>query len=148
MRNFRNYEIWQLAVDIAVSISTLCERFPKYELFALSDQLRRASVSISSNIAEGASRTSVAEFTHYLEISIGSAFEVETQILIAQKLNYITREECETLVTELQSLERRINSFISKLRPTPEQPKANRRQTESNQACLNCRGAEEEKPTK
>lgn len=116
MRNFRSYEIWQHAVDVAVSVSALCERFPKYELFALSDQLRRASVSISSNIAEGASRTSVAEFAHYLEISIGSAFEVETQILIAQKLNYITREECETLVTELQSLERRINSFISKLR--------------------------------
>lgn len=119
MRNFRNYEIWQQAVDIAVSISTLCKGFPKYELFALSDQLRRASVSISSNIAEGASRTSVAEFAHYLEISIGSAFEVETQILIAKKLNYITREECETLVAELQSLERQINSFISKLRPTP-----------------------------
>ena len=117
MRNFRNYEIWQLAVDIAVSISTLCERFPKYELFALSDQLRRASVSISSNIAEGASRTSVAEFTHYLEISIGSAFEVETQLLIARKRNYITEEAYESFVAELQYLERQINSFISKIRP-------------------------------
>ena len=147
MRNFRNYEIWQHAVDVAVSVSALCERFPKYELFALSDQLRRASVSISSNIAEGASRTSVAEFAHYLEISIGSAFEVETQLLIARKRNYITEEEYEKLVTELQSLERQINTFISKLRQ--KQPlKTNRRQTESNQACLNCRGAEEEKPTK
>ena len=121
MRNFRNYEIWQHAVDFAVSVSTLCERFPKYELFALGDQLRRASVSISSNIAEGASRTSVLEFAHYLEISIGSAFEVETQLLIAKKRNYITDEDYEKLVTELQSLERQINTFISKLRP-----KANR----------------------
>ena len=117
MRNFRDYDIWQNAVDIAVSVSALCDRFPKYELFALSDQLRRASVSISSNIAEGASRTSVAEFAHYLEISIGSAFEVETQLLIALKRNYITKEEYDELVTVLQSLERQINSFISKLRP-------------------------------
>lgn len=117
MRNFRDYDIWQNAVDIAVSVSALCDRFPKYELFALSDQLRRASVSISSNIAEGASRTSVAEFAHYLEISIGSAFEVETQLLIALKRNYITKEEYDKLVTVLQSLERQINSFISKLRP-------------------------------
>ena len=117
MRNFRNYEIWQHAVDLAVSVSALCDGFPKYELFALGDQLRRASVSISSNIAEGASRTSVLEFAHYLEISIGSAFEVETQLLIAKKRNYITDEDYEKLVTELQSLERQINTFISKLRP-------------------------------
>ncbi len=61
------------------------------------------------------------EFAHYLEISIGSAFEVETQLLIAKKRNYITDEDYEKLVTELQSLERQINTFISKLRP-----KANR----------------------
>lgn len=116
MRNFRNYEIWQHAVDMAVSVSTLCDGFPKYELFALGDQLRRASVSISSNIAEGASRTSVAEFVHYLEVSIGSAFEVETQLLIARKRNYITEEEYDTHATKIQSLERQINTFISKVR--------------------------------
>lgn len=116
MRNFRNYEIWQCAVDVAVSVSSLCDGFPKYELFALGDQLRRASVSISSNIAEGASRTSVAEFAHYLEISIGSAFEVETQLLIALKRNYITTEDYDGLIEKLQILERKINTFISKLR--------------------------------
>ena len=82
----------------------------------MGDQIRRASVSISSNIAEGASRTSVLEFAHYLEISIGSAFEVETQLLIARKRNYITDEDYDRLVAELQSLERQINTFISKLR--------------------------------
>ena len=116
MRNFRNYEIWQCAVDVAVSVSSLCDGFPKYELFALGDQLRRASVSISSNIAEGASRTSVSEFAHYLEISIGSAFEVETQLLIALKRNYISTEDYDGLIEKLQILERKINTFISKLR--------------------------------
>ena len=119
MRNFRNFEIWQHAVDLAVSVSALCDGFPKYELFSLGDQLRRASVSISSNIAEGASRTSTAEFAHYLEISIGSSFEVETQLLIARKRNYITEEEYESVVAELQSLERQLNSFIIKVRTTP-----------------------------
>ena len=123
MRNFRTYEIWQHAIDLAVTVSTLCDGFPKYELFALGDQLRRASVSISSNIAEGASRTSVAEFAHYLEISIGSAFEVETQLLIARKRNYISEDIYENLVAELQHLERQINSFISKIRPKANSPK-------------------------
>jgi four helix bundle protein len=116
MRNFRQYEIWQRAVDIAENIYAICDNFPKYELFALSDQLRRAAVSISSNIAEGSSRSSIAEFAHYLEISIGSAFEVETQLLIAKKRSYITDEVYMTNVKELQALERQLNTFISKLK--------------------------------
>ena len=116
MRNFRNFEVWQKAVDVAAKIYDICDMFPKYEVFALGDQLRRAAVSIPSNIAEGSSRTSIAEFVHYLEISIGSAFEVETQLLIARKRNYITEEIYVASVEELQVLERQINSFISKLR--------------------------------
>lgn len=115
MRDFRKYEIWQKGVDIADKIYDICDNFPKFEMFALADQLRRASVSISSNIAEGASRKSPAEFAHYLQISIGSTFEVETQLLIAKKRKYITEEDYTLLVNDLQSLERQINSFISKL---------------------------------
>ena len=137
MRNFRNYDIWQKAIDVAAMVYEVCDMFPKYEVFALGDQLRRAAVSISSNIAEGSSRSSNAEFIHYLEISIGSAFEVETQLLIARKRNYIAEEAYENLMAELQLLERQINSFILKLRPiantqspTPnsQKPKANTQQ--------------------
>ena len=116
MRNFRQLEVWQKAVDIADKVYAICDDFPKYELYALSDQLRRAAVSMASNIAEGASRTSIAEFAHYLEISIGSAFEVETQLLIATKRNYISKEIYETMIKELQSFERQLNTFISKLK--------------------------------
>ena len=116
MRDFRKYEIWQNAVDIADKVYTVCDGFPKYELYALGDQLRRAAVSISSNIAEGASRTSAIEFAHFLEIAIGSAFEVETQLQIAKKRKYITDEVFNEIVGELQSEERQINTFISKLR--------------------------------
>ena len=116
MRDFRNLEIWHKAVDAAVSVSALCDGFPQYELFALGDQLRRASVSIASNIAEGCSRKSTAEFAHYLEIAMGSAFEVETQLLIARKRNYITEEKYSATVSELQSLQRQLNAFLFKVK--------------------------------
>ena len=116
MRNFRQYEVWTKAVDIADIVYALCDGFPKYELFALGDQLRRAAVSIEQNIAEGASRSSSAEFAHYLEISIGSAFEVETQLQIAKNRKYVTDEVYNELIKELQSEEKQINTFISKLK--------------------------------
>jgi four helix bundle protein len=116
MRDFRKYEIWQKAVETANMVYDACDSFPKYEVFALGDQLRRASVSISSNIAEGASRTSSVEFAHFLEIAIGSAFEVETQLLIAKKRNYISDDVYTKLVSRLQSEERQINTFRSKLK--------------------------------
>ena len=116
MRNFRQYEVWQKAIDIVEKIYVVCDELPKYELYALCDQLRRAAVSIPSNIAEGASRTSTAEFSHYLEISIGSAFEVETQLLIAKRRGYITETVYTNNIKELQELERQLNTFISRLK--------------------------------
>lgn len=116
MRDFRKYEIWQRAVDIADKVYIVCDGLPKYELYALGDQLRRAVVSIASNIAEGASRTSAIEFAHFLEIAIGSAFEVETQLQIAKRRKYITDEVFNEIVSELQLEERQINTFISKLK--------------------------------
>ena len=116
MRDFRKLEVWQKTVDCADKVYTICDTFPHFELYALGDQLRRASVSIASNIAEGASRTSTAEFNHYLEISIGSAFEVETQLLIAKRRNYINDEVYMNCICDLQSLERQLNSFKSKLK--------------------------------
>ena len=116
MRDFRKYEIWQKGIDIADMIYDICDNSPKYEIYGLADQLRRASVSISSNIAEGSSRTSSVEFVHYLEIAIGSAFEVETQLQIALRRKYLTEDVYNDAVKELQSEERQINTFISKLK--------------------------------
>lgn len=116
MRNFRNYDIWKNGMDIADNVYSLTDGFPKFEIYALSDQLRRASVSIPSNIAEGSSRTSQAEFAHYLEYSIGSCFEVETQLEIAKRRKYITEEQFNGLLALLQTEERQINQFISKIK--------------------------------
>lgn len=81
--------------------------------------MQRAAVSIASNIAEGASRDSAVEFAHFLEIAIGSAFEVETQLTIAYQRNYISLGEFQKLVSSLQEEEKRINTFIQ----TIKQPK-------------------------
>ena len=116
MRNFRNYDIWKSGMDIADKVYSLTDVFPKYETYGLADQLRRAAVSIPSNIAEGSSRTSEAEFAHYLEYSIGSCFEVETQLEIAKRRNYIAEEKFNALLLSLQIEEKQLNQFISQLK--------------------------------
>lgn len=103
-------------MDIADSVYSLTDSFPKYETYGLSDQLRRAVVSIPSNIAEGSSRTSEAEFAHYLEYSIGSCFEVETQLEIAKRRDYISEEQFNVLLASLQTEEKQINQFINLLK--------------------------------
>lgn len=116
MRNFRNYDIWINGMNIADNVYSLTDSFPKYETYGLADQLRRAAVSIPSNIAEGCSRTSEAEFAHYLEFSIGSCFEVETQLELAKRRDYISEEQFNGLLAMLQTEEKQINQFISKLK--------------------------------
>ena len=95
MRDFRQYEVWKNAVSFTTEVYKLTAAFPPSEKFGLVNQLQRASVSIASNIAEGASRTSEKDFTHFLEISLGSSFEVETQLLISKKgkLGHSTEEQ-------------------------------------------------------
>jgi len=118
MRDFRKYRIWQDAVSIANKIYSVTELFPSNELYGLSSQLQRAAVSIASNIAEGASRDSSVEFAHFLEIAIGSAFEAETQLIIAYQRNYISLETFQNVVSLLQEEEKGINTFIQTLKPT------------------------------
>ena len=103
-------------MDVADKVYSLTDVFPKYETYGLADQLRRAAVSIPSNIAESCSRTSEAEFAHYLEYSIGSCFEVETQLEIAKRRNYIAEEKFNALLLSLQIEEKQLNQFISQLK--------------------------------
>lgn len=116
MRNFRNYEVWNAGVEFSTHVYELTENFPKKELYALCDQLQRASVSIPSNIAEGCSRRSQNEFAHYLEISLGSAYEIETQMEIARKLKYVTEEQYDAIIQEVQSIEKRLTNLINSVR--------------------------------
>ena len=93
--------------------------FPKMEQYGLSNQMNRAAVSIASNIAEGASRNSDIDFAHFLEIAIGSSFEIETQIEIAFSFGYIEKSVKDKLISNLQIIQKRLNVFISKLRQKP-----------------------------
>lgn len=90
--------------------------FPSDEKFALTSQIQRATVSIPSNIAEGSSRTSINDFLRFLEISLGSAFEVETQIEIAKNLDYLSKEQYERLIDELHHIQKQISLFSRRIR--------------------------------
>jgi four helix bundle protein len=115
MRNFRELLVWQKAMNIGVKTYLLTKAFPVEEKFGMVSQLNRAAVSISSNIAEGASRTSDKDFRRFLEIAIGSAFEVESQILLCVKVNLVRDEQSIELLTELNELQRMLSVFIKKL---------------------------------
>ena len=117
MRNFRNYDVWADGVDFSVDIYKITENFPKKKTYALCDQLQRAAVSIPSNIAEGCSRRSVNEFAHFLEYSLGSSYEVETQLEIAVRLGYVQNADFEKAIEKVQSIEKRVTGLIQAIRP-------------------------------
>ena len=93
MANYRELTVWQKAVDLVIEVYRLCKYLPKEETYALSDQMRRAAVSIPSNIAEGQARNSDKEFVRFLYIAQGSRAELETHFEICKKLSYLPKEE-------------------------------------------------------
>lgn len=89
--NYKNLKIWQLGIEIANDVSDILLEFPKHERYDLSSQLSRCSVSIPSNIAEGSSRTDKS-FSHFLDVSLGSSFELNTQLIVAKHRKYINEQ--------------------------------------------------------
>ena len=98
MRNFREYDIWIDSIQLVKEVYHVVNKFPAKEKFSLSSQIIRSVVSIPSNIAEGASRKSEKDFARFLEISLGSVFESETQIRIAFELDYITKDKINPMI--------------------------------------------------
>ena len=115
-RNFREYKVWQDAVAYATLVYQVTTQLPWFEKKGLCDQLQRAVVSISSNIAEGAGRSSDADFAHFLDQSLGSANEVETQLLIAKNLNYISADDYESLMKHLTVIQKQLTGLIASIR--------------------------------
>lgn len=93
MRDFRKLEIWKIGIELVKQIYPLSDKLPSEEKFGLRSQLTRAAVSIPSNIAEGCSRNSEIEFKRFLEIAMGSLFEVQTQLIIANELQFLSNED-------------------------------------------------------
>ena len=113
MHKFKELQIWKRSRLFCAEIYSITSKFPESEKFGLTNQLRRASVSISSNIAEGSSRKSNKDFSRFLEITLGSAYEIETQLLIAFGLNFIYKEDLDLLLNELEEITKMISKFKS-----------------------------------
>ena len=113
MKNFKQLTVWQKSMKLVLEIYKLTDLLPEKEKFGLSSQLRRTAVSIPSNIAEGSSRKSDKDYVRFLEMALGSSFEVETQLLIVRELGFAVEKqlaECFSLLVEVQKM---IQSFIS-----------------------------------
>ena len=111
IRSYRDLAVWQLALDLSVQIYSLTRGFPREELYGLTSQLRRSSVSIASNIAEGSAR-STKDFRHFLSISLGSTFELSTQLILVRRLGYASQEELD----HIEGLTNRIGVMLRSLR--------------------------------
>jgi four helix bundle protein len=108
MNRFKELKAWQKSINLAVQVYRLTEGFPKKEQFGLISQMNRSCVSIASNMAEGAGRNSNKEFKNFLSIAQGSCFELETQIIIAVKLDYIVDTSEEDLIENLNEVQNMI----------------------------------------
>lgn len=128
-RNFREYPVWKEAVDYATCVYEVTSQMPWFEKKGLCDQLQRAAVSISSNIAEGAARSTDADFARFLDFALGSAFEVETQLTIAKNVGYFNNLDenidisFQGLMDRINSIERQLNALLSLIRQGESQSK-------------------------
>jgi len=110
VRNHKDLEVWEKSMDLVSNIYKITESFPNKELYGLTNQIRRAAVSIPSNITEGAARSSKKEFIQFLFIALGSLSELETQIIIANRLEYLNNSD--TLLEDIKFVQKLINGLI------------------------------------
>ena len=116
MRDFHKLGIWQRSHQLTLDVYKVSKSFPKDELFGLTSQIRRAASSIPTNIAEGCGRSSNKDYAHFLQIAIGSASEVEYELLLAHDLEYINEEAFNTLTSETIAIRKMIIKYQSELK--------------------------------
>lgn len=116
--NFKELNVWQKGIELVVSIYKLTSNFPKEEKFGLTSQIQRCAVSIPSNIAEGYGRTSEKELQHFLSISLGSSYELETQLIVSNRLGYINNDELRGIITELTIIQKMLYKFYDSINIT------------------------------
>ena len=119
MGGYGDLKAWQKAMDFAESVYSVTKEFPREELYGLTSQLRRAGVSVPSNIAEGWGRKSRNEYRHHLGIARGSLLEAETQVLLAGRLGYVPSVEIAPLLDQTAEVARLLNGLIKALDPDP-----------------------------
>ena len=116
VKNYRELIVWTKAMDLVEMIYQVTRQFPKEELYGLTSQIRRAAVSIPSNIAEGQARQSTAEFKNFLSFAQGSRAEVETQLMIAQRLGYLSQQTAEPILSLAEEIKRMLHALMAKLK--------------------------------
>ena len=116
MKKFKGLKIWQEGIEIVTNVYQLTSGFPEEEKFGLVSQIRRSAVSIPSNIAEGYGRNSDSELSRFLNISRGSSYELETQLIISFNLGYISSEQLEIITRMLDIIQGGITNFQKKLK--------------------------------
>ena len=115
IQSFKDLEIWKRGIDLTEAVYEVTKSFPKEEIYGLASQMRRAAVSIPSNIAEGFGRFHNKEYKQYLHISLGSCAELITQFVIAERLKYINKNTSNKLSTEADEISKMVMSLIKKL---------------------------------
>ena len=115
VKDYKDLKVWQKGIEITDKVYSVTDRFPKSELYGLAAQMRRASVSIPSNIAEGFARHHSGEYRQFLYISLGSCAELDTQLIIANRRGYLTKEELEELAEDINHESRMLVSLINKI---------------------------------
>ncbi len=115
--SYKDLRAWKLSIELALEIYRVTKNFPREEKYGLISQLRRAAVSVSSNIAEGKGRSSDKELVLFLHHARGSLLEVETQLLISQRLQYGDELETNTLLKSVETLAKTLNALIKSLKP-------------------------------
>lgn len=116
MKDFRSLQVWEKAHRLALAVYRATSGFPKEELYGLTSQIRRASVSIPTNIAEGCGRHTDAEFARFLQIAMGSASETEYQLLLGRDLEFLPQDSYETLRQQVEEVKRMLATLLKILR--------------------------------
>ncbi|MCQ9207627.1 MAG: four helix bundle protein [Omnitrophica bacterium] len=116
IKSYKDLEVWKKSVELVKEIYNITKKFPKEEQFGITSQMRRCSISISSNISEGKTRQYVNEYIQFLYIALGSCSEINTQTIIAKELNFIKQAELDLLSEKIDHVSRMIRNLIKSLR--------------------------------
>jgi four helix bundle protein len=114
-QNYQDLIVWQKSMELAAMVYKITKKLPKEEIYSLTNQMRRAAVSIPSNIAEGQARHSIKEFIHFLRIAQGSKAELETQLLLCQKIEYLSDSDTSEIMQLLQEIGKMLTALVGKL---------------------------------
>jgi len=115
MINFKNLSVWEKSIEFTVKLYSSLNNLPNDENYGLSSQMKRASISISSNIAEATSRKTVKDISRFFDIALGSSFELETQIIISGKLNFLQEDQVLNLIAELNIIQSMLYKYNRKM---------------------------------